>query len=192
MKAKTDSPRCITRSTLKPWARRVPLRAAWRTLGVPAAQVKALRQTAAALRDSSRSGERVLLTGGDSVARAQAAQVLARELKLPLYRVDLSAVVGKYIGETEKNLDRLFSEAASAEVMLLFDEAEALFGKRSETRDAHDRYATLETAYLLQRLKQHDGRVLFAVSRKSDLDGAFRRRLRCTVELSLPAATLRR
>ncbi len=105
---------------------------------------------------------------------------------LPLYRIDLSQVVNKYIGETEKNLRRLFDAADAADVILFFDEADALFGKRTEVKDAHDRYANLEVSYLLERMERFKGLAILATNRKKDLDEAFLRRLRFVVEFPLP------
>ena len=115
-----------------------------------------------------------------------AAEALADELELPLYRIDLSQVVNKYIGETEKNLRRLFDAADAADVILFFDEADALFGKRTEVKDAHDRYANLEISYLLERMERFKGLAILATNRKKDLDEAFLRRLRFVVEFPLP------
>ena len=119
------------------------------------------------------------------------ASVMARELGLELYRVDLSHVVSKYIGETEKNLARLFERAENKDAILFFDEADALFGKRSEVKDAHDRFANLETNYLLQRLEQHRGLAFLSTNLGHDLDDAFLRRLGFIVSLSAPEAPQR-
>jgi SpoVK/Ycf46/Vps4 family AAA+-type ATPase len=99
-----------------------------------------------------------------------AAEVIAAELGLDLYKIDLSTVVSKYIGETEKNLERIFSEAASSNAILFFDEADALFGKRSEVRDSHDRYANIEISYLLQRMEAYDGVTILATNLRANLD----------------------
>ncbi len=106
-----------------------------------------------------------------------AAGVIARELGLDMYKIDLSGVISKYIGETEKNLDRIFEAARSANAVLFFDEADAIFGKRSEVKDAHDRYANIEVAYLLQKLEDHDGVVILASNPERNIDEAFARRL---------------
>lgn len=127
-----------------------------------------------------------LLHGPPGTGKTLAARVLATELELPLYRVDLSQILNKYIGETEKKLGRLFDEAATANAMLLFDEADALFGKRTEVKDANDRYANVETGYLLQRLEAHDGPVLLTTNLLSNLDGAFLRRLHVVAEFKRP------
>ena len=117
-----------------------------------------------------------------------AAQVLARSLGLDLYRVDLAGVVSKYIGETEKHLRELFEACERAPVLLLFDEADALFGKRTQVSDAHDRYANIEIDYVLQRMEQFDGIAVLATNRKADLDTAFVRRLRFIIDFAPPSA----
>jgi SpoVK/Ycf46/Vps4 family AAA+-type ATPase len=112
--------------------------------------------------------------------------ILARELGLDLYKIDLSRVVSKYIGETEKNLDRIFEQAEDANAMLLFDEADALFGKRSAIKDAHDRYANIEIAYLLQKMEERVGVTILASNLKTNMDEAFVRRIRYIIEFPLP------
>src|SRR5206468_1643826 len=118
--------------------------------------------------------------------KTKAAEVLAGELDLDLYRIDLSAVVSKYIGETEKNLRRVFDAAEEGGAILLFDEADALFGKRSEVKDSHDRYANIEVSYLLQRMEAHRGLSILTTNLKSALDTAFLRRLRFVIEFPFP------
>ncbi|MFP4542075.1 MAG: ATP-binding protein, partial [Opitutales bacterium] len=120
-----------------------------------------------------------------------AAEVLARELRLDLYRIDLSQVVSKYIGETEKNLARVFDAAEAGGAVLLFDEADALFGKRSEVKDSHDRYANIEVSYLLQRMENYRGLALLTTNRREALDQAFVRRLRFIVPFPFPDAGTR-
>jgi SpoVK/Ycf46/Vps4 family AAA+-type ATPase len=120
-----------------------------------------------------------------------AAEVLANELRLDLYRIDLSQVVSKYIGETEKNLARVFEAAEGGGAILLFDEADALFGKRSEVKDSHDRYANIEVSYLLQRMESYRGLAILTTNMKSALDPAFLRRIRFVVQFPFPDATLR-
>ena len=115
-----------------------------------------------------------------------AAEVLASELRLDLYRIDLSQVVSKYIGETEKNLRRVFDAAEDGGAILLFDEADALFGKRSEVKDSHDRYANIEVSYLLQRMEAYRGLAILTTNLKDALDPAFLRRLRFVVQLPVP------
>jgi MoxR-like ATPase len=133
-----------------------------------------------------------LFTGPSGTGKTMAAGVLAGSLGLDLYRVDLAGLVSKYIGETEKNLARVFAAAEAADVVLFFDEADALFGKRSEVRDAHDRYANLEVAYLLQRVESHDGVVVLATNLRKNIDEAFLRRLQFLVEFPLPDRNHRR
>jgi vesicle-fusing ATPase len=131
-------------------------------------------------------GLAALFAGPPGTGKTMAAEVIAGELSLPLYRIDLSQVVNKYIGETEKNLRRLFDAADASDVILFFDEADALFGKRTEVKDAHDRYANLEISYLLERMERFKGLAILATNRKKDLDEAFLRRLRFVVEFPLP------
>jgi SpoVK/Ycf46/Vps4 family AAA+-type ATPase len=120
-----------------------------------------------------------------------AAEVLANELRLDLFRIDLSQVVSKYIGETEKNLRRVFDAADAGAAILLFDEADALFGKRSEVKDSHDRFANIEISYLLQRMETYRGLAVLTTNRKSALDQAFLRRIRFAVEFPFPEASQR-
>ena len=115
-----------------------------------------------------------------------AAEIVAGSLGLDLYRIDLSAVVSKYIGETEKNLERIFRAADQGDAVLLFDEADAIFGKRSEVRDARDRYANVEVAYLLQRLEIYEGLAVLTTNLRGNIDEAFVRRLDCVLEFPLP------
>ena len=127
-----------------------------------------------------------LLYGGSGTGKTMAVSVIAAELALDLYKIDLSTVVSKYIGETEKNLSRVFSEAQDSNAILFFDEADALFGKRSEVKDAHDRYANIETAYLLQRMEEYSGVVILASNMKHNLDEAFVRRIRFILHFPFP------
>jgi SpoVK/Ycf46/Vps4 family AAA+-type ATPase len=136
-------------------------------------------------------GVTALFGGPPGTGKTMAAEVLAGDLGLDLYKVDLSGVVSKYIGETEKNLRRIFIEARSGNAILFFDEADALFGKRTEVSDAHDRYANIETSYLLQQMEQYDGVVLLATNLRQNLDEAFTRRIRFIVEFPFPDADSR-
>jgi len=120
-----------------------------------------------------------------------AAEVIANDLQLNLYRIDLSAVVSKYIGETEKNLRRVFDAAEESGAILLFDEADALFGKRSEVKDSHDRYANIEVSYLLQRMEAYRGLAILTTNMKQALDPAFLRRIRFVVQFPFPDAPQR-
>ncbi|TDN90904.1 ATP-binding protein [Microbacterium sp. BK668] len=135
----------------------------------------------------SSSGVTALFAGPSGTGKTMATQVLARELGLELFRVDLATVVSKYIGETEKQLAAVFDEAERSRIMVLFDEADALFGQRTTVRDAHDRYANIEIDYLLQRLDSFRGVAVLATNRKGDLDPAFLRRLRTVVDFVAPA-----
>ncbi|MFF0739596.1 ATP-binding protein [Streptomyces sp. NPDC004111] len=133
-----------------------------------------------------------LFAGPPGTGKTMAAGIVARELGIDLYRIDLAGVVSKWIGETEKNLDRIFAAAATANAVLLFDEADALFGKRSEVRDAHDRYANIEVSYLLQKMESYDGIALLASNRPQNLDEAFLRRLGFVVRFPFPEEERRR
>ncbi|MFJ9789859.1 ATP-binding protein [Streptomyces globosus] len=132
-----------------------------------------------------------LFAGVSGTGKTLAAEVVAGELGLDLYVVDLSSVVDKYVGETEKNLERIFGEADRTDAVLLFDEADAVFGKRSEVRGSHDRYANLESAYLLQRLESFDGIAVLTTNLRSNVDEAFTRRLDLVVDFPFPDAALR-
>jgi SpoVK/Ycf46/Vps4 family AAA+-type ATPase len=136
-------------------------------------------------------GVTALFTGESGTGKTLAAEVLAASLDLDLYRIDLASVVSKYIGETEKNLKRVFDAADSSGAVLLFDEADAIFGKRSEVRDSHDRYANLEISYLLQRMETYRGLAILTTNLKSALDKAFMRRLRFVVPFPFPDAAAR-
>jgi ATPase family associated with various cellular activities (AAA) len=179
--------------------------ATWDDLVLPAESSQALREIAAQVVNQTKVYERwgfgaklrrgrgisVLFSGPSGTGKTMAAEVLASDLSLDLYRVDLSGVVSKYIGETEKNLRRVFDAAASGGAILFFDEADALFGKRSEVKDSHDRYANIEVNYLLQRMEDHQGLAVLATNMKSALDPAFLRRLRFLIEFPFPDAPLR-
>jgi hypothetical protein len=174
-------------------------------LVLPARQSRQLDEIAAAMRSLAEvhygwgtarawdeAGLAVLFAGAPGTGKTMAAEVLAGELGLPLYRVDLSQVVNKYIGETEKNLRRVFDACEAGDAVVLFDEADALFGRRTQVRDAHDRYANLEVSYLLSRMERAKGLTILATNRKEDLDAAFLRRLRYLVDFPLPDAPERR
>jgi hypothetical protein len=142
------------------------------------------------------SGERIraqiglvcLFVGPPGTGKTMAAQLLARKLHLDMLRVDLSQVVDKYIGETEKNLERVFAEAEATGALLFFDEADALFGKRTEIKDAHDRYANLDTAFLLQRVERHPGIVVLATNLRANLDAAMFRRIQVIADFPMPSS----
>ena len=133
-----------------------------------------------------------LFAGDSGTGKTMSAEVIAGDLGLDLYTVNLATVVDKYIGETEKNLERIFTEAAGVNAVLFFDEADAIFGKRSDVKDAHDRYANIESAYLLQRLETFDGLAVLATNLRSNIDEAFVRRLDAIIDFPAPAAELRR
>lgn len=131
-------------------------------------------------------GLSVLFSGPPGTGKTMAAEVMAHELQLDLYKIDLSGVVSKYIGETEKNLARIFNEAETSNAILFFDEADALFGKRTEVTDAHDRYANIETSFLLQKMEEYEGVVILATNFRKNMDDAFMRRIRFIVEFPFP------
>lgn len=131
-------------------------------------------------------GLNALFAGSSGTGKTMAAEIIAYQLKMDLYKIDLSAVVSKYIGETEKNLNKIFKEAETANGILLFDEADALFGKRSEVRDAHDRYANIETNYLLQKMEEHEGIAILTTNFRKNIDDAFTRRFHFVVDFPFP------
>ncbi len=181
-------------------AQRIDAAASWEDLVLPQPQKQVLRDVAIHVRRRGRvyddwgfasKGRRglgisALFTGPSGTGKTMAAEVLANELELELYRIDLSQVVSKYIGETEKNLGALFDAAEGGGVILLFDEADALFGKRSEVRDSHDRYANIEVSYLLQRMEAFGGLAILTTNLKASLDDAFLRRIRFVVQFPFP------
>jgi hypothetical protein len=187
-------------------AQRIEPRATWSDFVLPAAETALLRQIAEQVAEratvyqtwgfaaklSRGLGISALFAGDSGTGKSMAAEVLANHLKLNLYRIDLSAVVSKYIGETEKNLRRLFDHAEFGGAILFFDEADALFGKRSEVKDSHDRYANIEVNYLLQRMEAYRGLAILATNAKSSLDPAFLRRLRFVVNFPFPSAAERK
>ncbi len=192
--------RGMGRSKLDALAQHIETNARWDDLILPDAQTRTLRQIAAhvrnrlkvhldwgfAERNARGLGINALFSGESGTGKTLAAEVLARELQLDLYRIDLSAVVNKYIGETEKNLRRVFDAAEGSGAILLFDEADALFGKRSEVKDSHDRYANIEVSYLLQRMETYRGLAILTSNLKGALDVAFQRRLRFVVHFAFP------
>jgi hypothetical protein len=180
-------------------------RAAWTDLVLTAPVVSQLRTLVDRVAQRSRVrdewgfggrrgalGVSALFAGPSGTGKSMAAEVIAADLDVPLWRIDLARVVSKYIGETEKNLDAVFEAAEASAAMLLFDEADALFGKRSEVQDAHDRYANLEVAYLLQRMETYDGIAVLSTNLLHHLDDAFARRLTFTIHFPFPDADLRR
>lgn len=195
-----DSCRTNSRPRLDDLAQRIDAVAGWDDLILPSAQQAILRDIAAHVRQRytvyekwgfASKGKRglgisALFAGSSGTGKTMSAEVLARDLHLDLYRIDLSAVVSKYIGESEKNLRRVFDAAEEGGAILLFDEADALFGKRSETKDSHDRYANIEVSYLLQRMESYRGLAILTTNLKKSLDAAFLRRLRFIVEFPFP------
>ena len=200
-----DACRTQARARLDDLAQRIDPHAGWDDLVLPAKEVEVLEEIAAQVRGrtvvyedwgfaakSARGlGISALFAGPSGTGKTMAAEVLAAELRLDLYRIDLSQVVSKYIGETEKNLRRVFDAAEVGSAILLFDEADALFGKRSDVRDSHDRYANIEISYLLQRMEAYRGLAILTTNMKSALDSAFLRRIRFIVQFPFPDAPQR-
>jgi hypothetical protein len=194
--------RIRVRPLLDSLALRLELKATWDDIVLPEQEMLLLRQIAGQVNQRSKVyadwgferkmnrglGITALFAGDSGTGKTLAAEVLANELRLNLYRIDLSAVVSKYIGETEKNLRRLFDAAEDGGAILFFDEADALFGKRSEVKDSHDRYANIEVNYLLQRMEAYRGLAILATNLRSALDIAFTRRLRFIVTFPFPTA----
>ncbi len=194
-----------TRGGLDALAQRIDSRTGFDDLVLPPAQLEQLRAVAAQLRHrhtvyddwgfgggSARGlGIAALFTGESGTGKTMAAEAIANEVGLDLYRIDLAATVSKYIGETEKNLARLFEAAEASGAVLLFDEADALFGKRSDVKDSHDRYANIEIAYLLQRIEAYRGLAILTTNLKSALDKAFMRRIRFVVQFPFPDEAMR-
>ena len=135
---------------------------------------------------SKRAGLKILFSGPSETGKMMAAEIIATELKLDLWKIDLSMVVSKYIGETEKNLNRIFKDAEELDAILFFDEADALFGKRNEVKDSHDRYANIEINYLLQKMEEYEGIVILATNTRENTDDAFLRRMNFIVEFPFP------
>ena len=181
-------------------AARLTPRYRWNDLVLPERQRELLAQISAYLRHRDRvlsewgyekavartQGLKVLFAGESGTGKTMGAEVLAAELGLELFRVDLATIVSKYIGETEKNLDRIFDAAEGSNAILFFDEADALFGKRSEVSDSHDRYANIEVAYLLQKMEQYPGAVILATNFRRNIDDAFVRRLDFVIDFPFP------
>jgi hypothetical protein len=181
-------------------ARRVEPAVGWEDIVLPDTARGQLRDLAARARNRDRvlvewrmrqgggrgRGVTALFAGDSGTGKTMSAEVIAGELGLDLYTVNLATVVDKYVGETEKNLERIFTEAGGVNAVLLFDEADAIFGKRSEVRDAHDRYANIESAYLLQRMETFDGLAILATNLRSNIDDAFTRRLDMIIDFPAP------
>jgi ATP-dependent 26S proteasome regulatory subunit len=187
-------------------ARKITPRYTWEDIVLPGDQAEILREIVSTVRGrpvvldewgvgkklAASNGVTMLFAGPPGTGKTMAAEVIASELGLDLYKIDLSTIVSKYIGETEKNLERIFSEAQSSNSILFFDEADAIFGKRSEVKDAHDRYANIEISYLLQRMEAYDGVTILATNLRANLDDAFTRRLQFAVDFPFPEEEYRR
>ena len=181
-------------------ARRIEPAVCWPELVLPDKPLNQLRELAVRARHRERvlsdwrmrpgggrgTGVTALFAGDSGTGKTMAAEAIAADLGLDLYAVNLATVVDKYIGETEKNLERIFAEASNVSAVLLFDEADSIFGKRSEVRDAHDRYANIESAYLLQRMETFDGVAVLATNLRANIDEAFMRRLDMVVDFPMP------
>jgi SpoVK/Ycf46/Vps4 family AAA+-type ATPase len=197
--------RAQARPRLDELAQRVEMRAEWDDLVLPETQKGIMGEIAAhirhrltvyegwgfARRSSLGLGTSVVFAGPSGTGKTLAAEVLASSLNLDLYRIDLSSVVSKYIGETEKNLRRIFDAAEFGGAILLFDEADALFGKRSEVKDSHDRYANIEVSFLLQQMEAYRGLAILTTNMLSAFDSAFLRRVRFVIQFPFPAAAER-
>ncbi len=195
-----DACRVQARPRLANLAQHIAPAAAWDDLVLPETQRQILREIAVHVRQRVKVHETwgfagkgmrglgisVLFAGASGTGKTMAAEVLANELNLDLFRIDLSQVVSKYIGETEKNLRRVFDAAEGGGSILLFDEADALFGKRSEVKDSHDRYANIEVSYLLQRMESYRGLAILTTNMRDALDPAFLRRIRFVVQFPFP------
>ncbi|OKH39728.1 ATPase [[Phormidium ambiguum] IAM M-71] len=200
-----DSCRTQARPRLEDLAQRIEVGAGWEDLVLPETQMETLNAIIAHVRQRAKVyeswgfagkggrglGISALFAGASGTGKTTAAEVIAGELKLDLYRIDLSSVVSKYIGETEKNLRRVFDAAETGGAILLFDEADALFGKRSDVKDSHDRHANIEVSYLLQRMEAYRGLAILTTNIKGALDNAFLRRIRFVVQFPFPDATQR-
>ena len=197
--------RLHARPQLDGLAQRISSQVGWDDLVLPQSQLQTLFDIVVQVRQRARVydewgfaakserglGISALFSGASGTGKTMAAEVMANELRLDLYRIDLSQVVSKYIGETEKNLRRVFDAAEDGGAILLFDEADALFGKRSEVKDSHDRYANIEVSYLLQRMESYRGLAILTTNMKSALDTAFLRRIRFIVHFPVPDAAQR-
>ena len=187
-------------------AQKITPRYTWSDIVLPPGRLEQLREICNSMRYRPRvyedwgfgrklslgKGLNVLFAGPPGTGKTMAAEILASDLEFDLYKIDVSAVVSKYIGETEKNLSRIFAEGRSSNAILFFDEADAIFGKRIEVQDAHDRYANIEVSYLLQRIEEYEGMVILATNLRSNIDEAFVRRLHFMLDLPLPTEEDRR
>jgi ATP-dependent 26S proteasome regulatory subunit len=201
-----ESCRSLTQPQLGTLARKIKPRFTWDDVILPADQIAHLKEIANQVKNrqtvlgewgfnaklSLGRGVSALFTGPTGTGKTMCAEVLANELALDLFKIDLSAIVSKYIGETEKNLSRVFSEAEHSNAILFFDEADALLGKRSEVKDAHDRFANIEIAYLLQKMEEFEGVVILATNLRKNMDDAFVRRIQFIVEFPFPGESDRK
>ena len=194
-----DAIRRVASGTLLKHATRITPRVGWDELILPAAQRQRLHDLVSRYRYRSvvhdewglplypSPGVVTLFSGPSGTGKTTTAEVIAHELGVDMFRVDLSALVSKYIGETEKNLEEIFSAAHAGDYLLLFDEADSLFGTRSKVTDARDRYANMEVSYLLQRLETYDGFVVLTSNFQGNIDQAFLRRIHVTVHFAIPS-----
>jgi ATP-dependent 26S proteasome regulatory subunit len=201
-----DACRVQARPRLDNLAMRIEARAGWDDIVLPNTQLQILQEIAVHVRQRQKVyetwgwskkqtrglGISALFAGATGTGKTMAGEVLADELRLDLYRIDLSAVVSKYVGETEKNLKQVFDAAEAGGAILLFDEADALFGKRSQVQDSHDRYANIEISYLLQRMEQYRGLAILTTNMQEAIDKAFLRRIRFVVNFPFPDYELRK
>jgi len=201
-----DAARTAARSKFNSLAKRIEPKMKWEDVVLPPNEIALLQQIAAQVEQRAKVysdwgfdrkmnrgfGINALFAGESGTGKTMMAEVLANDLRLDLYRIDLSSVVNKYIGETEKNLRRVFDAAEDSGAILFFDEADALFGKRSEVKDSHDRYANIEVNYLLQRMEAYHGLAILATNMKNALDTAFLRRLRFVVNFPFPGQVYRK
>jgi SpoVK/Ycf46/Vps4 family AAA+-type ATPase len=188
------------RPQLEALAQRIEIQSTWDDLVLPERETAILHQITTHVRQQAKVyqqwgfsgksqrglGLSVLFAGASGTGKTTAAEILANELQLDLFRIDLSAVMSKFIGETEKNLRRIFDAAEVGGAILLFDEADALFGKRTQVKDSHDRHANIEVSYLLQRMETYQGLAILTTNLKDNLDQAFLRRLRFVLNFPYP------
>jgi hypothetical protein len=192
--------RACSNPRLSGQARKIDSHYSWDDIILPQDQIAQLREIVAAVRERAQvlevwgvgeklatsSGVAILFAGPPGTGKTMSAEIIAGELGLDLYKIDLSTMVSKYVGETEKNLERVFTEAQNSSAILFFDEADALFGERSEVHDSHDRYANIEISYLLQRMEIYDGVTILATNLRANLDKAFLRRLQFAIDFPFP------
>lgn len=181
-----------------PFIQKIAPRYTWEDIVLPKEKRKQLREICNYVKHHPKSyeewgqrralgeGLNALFVGPSGTGKTMAAEIIAHELRLDMYKIDLSMVVSKYVGETEKNLNKIFEGTKESNAILFFDEADALFGKRSEVKDSHDRYANIEINYLLQRMEEHEGVVILATNQGKNMDPAFVRRMHFIAEFSFP------